>query len=378
MRVLQFVLSYSPGGRREAIATLASRLKAEGVECDLCCVDSLDCPESEIAEKFQSWWELKPKSGSESRMDQLRRIVRERQIDVIHCHCAASQFVATRTFWWKRSPPIVMTFHRSLGIESARWQDKARNAFAGMRCAAIIVGSTERWRHYTTENFIAKKKVIRIPFGIDVAKFCANSSARGNVRRELEMEENDILVGMVGHFGQEKGVDIGLRAFAECVRRSKANHLGLVVLGGGTPEQANKLHELAANCGPRVRFAGFRKDRERYFAAMDLFVHTPRQEAFGLVVAEAMSTSLPVIATDVGGVSDIVRPEDTGVLVPSEDVEAVAQAIQNLTNDREKLTRFGKRGREVATIDYAAEVYGRRHVEMYRTILEGRMVANQA
>jgi glycosyltransferase involved in cell wall biosynthesis len=378
MRVLQFVLSFSPGGRREAMATLTSRLNAEGVESDLCCVDTLDCAESDLAGKFQSWWELKPKSKSESRTAQLQRIVQERRIDVIHCHCASSQFVATRTFWWKRSPPIVMTFHRSLSIESARWQDKARNAFAGMRCSAIIVGSRERWRHYTSENFIAKKKVIRIPFGIDTDKFGASPHAREEVRRELGVSESCILVGMMGHFGEEKGVDVGLKAFVECWRRAAAGKLALVVLGTGTAEQADKLRALAVDCGSGVHFAGFRKDRERYFAAMDLFLHTPRQEAFGLVVAEAMSTGLPVIATSVGGVSDIVRSEETGILIGSEDVKAAAQALQTLTSDREKLARFGQRGREIATTDYSAAVYGQRHVEMYRTVLEGRMLTNQA
>jgi glycosyltransferase involved in cell wall biosynthesis len=122
----------------------------------------------------------------------------------------------------------------------------------------------------------------------------------------------------------------------------------------------------------RIVFAGRRADIERWFAAMDVFVHAPRLEAFGLVVAEAMATGLPVVATRVGGVPDMVREDVNGLLVDSEQPNRLADAMERLLLDGELRERYGGAGRRIAESEYSAELYARRHLQLYEDVVAGR------
>jgi glycosyltransferase involved in cell wall biosynthesis len=118
-----------------------------------------------------------------------------------------------------------------------------------------------------------------------------------------------------------------------------------------------------------VQFVGFQYRPEHYFAALDLFIHTPRAEAFGLVVAEAMATGLPVIATRVGGLLDLVRPGETGLLVPPDDPAQTAGALESLLSDTRERVRLGARASQVAAEEYGLELCASRHVELYKKVV---------
>lgn len=370
LRILQLTLSFRPGGRREAIATLARQLARQDIGCDLACVEELGCDEEVVAGLFRSQTVLR--GGPDSPVKQLRSFCREREIDVIHCHDAASQFVAARAKVLRRRPQILMTFHRTLGFESARLHDKVRNALASLACSAIVVGSRERGSHFTRENYVSAKKVVRIPFGVDTNRFHRNIAHRAAARQELGLQPDQVLIGMAGHYGEEKGVDVALRAFRQLREQSPELDAHLAVLGTGTPERQYLMRSLA---GEQVHLLGFRTDAPRWFSAFDVFFHAPRQEAFGLVIAEAMAAGLPVVATRVGGVPDLVRDEQTGFLAESEDTDSLAKSLQRLAGNVNLRQEFGVRGRETALSEYSQEEYGRRYVALYEQILARHRVA---
>jgi len=124
--------------------------------------------------------------------------------------------------------------------------------------------------------------------------------------------------------------------------------------------------------GHGVVFAGFRQDVERWFFGFDVFVHAPRLEAFGLVLAEAMATALPVVATRVGGIPDIVRNGRTGILVEPDSPVALADALEQVVRDAALRCEMGTAGRRVALAEYTVELYARRHARLYRDLLAGR------
>ena len=147
----------------------------------------------------------------------------------------------------------------------------------------------------------------------------------------------------------------------------------LVIVGEGSEERRREIEALAGACPKgRVILAGFRQDVEACFAGFDIFVHGARAEAFGLVLAEAAAAGLPVVATTVGGVPDIVRAGETGVLVPPEDPSALARAIVALVREPELRTRLGKRAREVAATEYSLELFGERYAALYADVRAGR------
>lgn len=371
--VMHLTLAFTPGGRRQAIATLLKRLPTWGVASDLVCLDELgfepnasDAPAGVVA-----CLDRRSLLDREA-VRKLAAICRQQNTEVIHAHDAASQFTAALLRLRLNKVRLLMTFHRSLGFESATRLDRLRNAFACRLSQAIVTGSRERRSHFLQENLVNSRKVVRIPFGIDTDRFRPDAGIRASLRRELDLDAETTVLGAVGHFGEEKGVDVVLRAYAALARRGTCGPTALVLIGDGTDAQRESMHALAAEIPGRVIFAGFRRDIERWFQVFDVFVHGARQEAFGLVLVEAMAVGLSVVATRVGGIPDIVRDGQTGLLASSEDHEAMATAFERLVRDPSQRATMGAEARRLALAEYSADLYAKRYAQLYQDIVAGR------
>jgi glycosyltransferase involved in cell wall biosynthesis len=297
-------------------------------------------------------------------------LCRERSIDVIHTHDAASQCIAALAGFALRGTPILMTFHRSLPKESATVSARMRNAFAGWRSAAIITGSDERRAHFLSVNYVPARKMIRIPFGTDLARFHPDSDSRAAIRRELGIKPEVMLYGAIGHFGLEKGIDVAIRSFGALAGRKPSGPVALAVFGEGPrrPEIEKLAHEVNGSPG-EIRLAGFREDMNRCMAALDVLIHVPRLEAFGLVVIEAMATGLPVVASRVGGIPELVRDNSTGLLAESDQPESFARALDRQVKERALHDEMGAEARRVALTEYGRDLYVKRHIELYQRLL---------
>ena len=172
-------------------------------------------------------------------------------------------------------------------------------------------------------------------------------------------------------------MDIAIRAFQALAGRSVPGPVALVIFGEGPRRPVlEKLAFCGGTTAPGViRFAGFRPDLHRCLRGMDVLLHTPRQEAFGLAVIEAMATRIPVIATSVGGVPDLVTDGQTGFLVPSEQPEVIADALERLLGNPELLCSMGREAQRVASAEYGSELYARRYLQLYERLLGRRAPA---
>jgi len=133
------------------------------------------------------------------------------------------------------------------------------------------------------------------------------------------------ILGSLGRLHTNKGYDVLLKALATPALVAKPWRL---VLGGDGPERASLEREAQSlGLADRVQWAGWISDRHAFFNGLDLFVLPSREEPFGIVLIEAMAEALPVIATDTDGPSYIVRDGETGLVVPRENSQALAQAI---------------------------------------------------
>jgi glycosyltransferase involved in cell wall biosynthesis len=375
IRVLHATISCEPGGRREAIFTLARRQQGLGLRPDLCCLDRLGCDPDLLTGAFDRHLVLERRGVFDrSAIQRLTQFCDEREIDVIHTHDAASQSLAALLRLNRSRIKLLMTFHRSRGIDSAAWSDRFRNMLAALPCGAVVVGSRERRDHFLHENYVPARKVVRIPFGVDIQRFHAGEALRAQTRQMLNVDDATCVFGAVGHFGEEKGIDVVLRGYAELWRRlPAAAKTKLVVLGDGSDDRRRAIETLASSIpSDRLMLAGFRQNVECWFNAMDVFVHAPRQEAFGLVVAEAMATRLPVVATAVGGITDVVADGESGILTRSEDVLGLAEAMYKLWCHREMRELMAGRSEHIARTAFTAELYARRYVDLYHDLLANR------
>ncbi|MEP1125051.1 MAG: glycosyltransferase family 4 protein [Ilumatobacter sp.] len=170
------------------------------------------------------------------------------------------------------------------------------------------------------------------------------------VREAFGLDPDAIVIIAAARLDPSKGVDTLLRAFA----RMQADHPDLIVVVCGRTnmraDYPSELRRLADESGAsdRVVFAGFRDDLPKLFAGSDIFCLPTVNEAFGFVFIEAMSSGLPVVGCRSGGVPEIVREAKDGFLVPVEDPEALAEALESLVSDRLLREKMGAAATESA------------------------------
>jgi glycosyltransferase involved in cell wall biosynthesis len=176
---------------------------------------------------------------------------------------------------------------------------------------------------------------------------------------------------LVGHVGALDNAQKGQEFIIEVARkleRSEPN-LHFVLVGGGADEAM--LKEMAAGLG-NLTFMGFKNNVGDYLAAFDVFILPSNREGIGSILFDAMELGLPVIASRVGGVPDIVHHEENGLLIDPASPDQLRQAILRLRDDAELRRAYGARGRELVKA-YTSEVMWRKYLALYESVLGTRV-----
>ncbi len=167
----------------------------------------------------------------------------------------------------------------------------------------------------------------------------ATNGARGAVRARAGFREDDVVVLFLGGDWHRKGLGIALEGFAQAVEATGSERLRFAVVGPGEP-QAHRTRARELGIADRVAFLGPTSEPRDHFAAADAFVFPTAYEAFPLVALEAAAAGLPIIATRVNGIEDLVDDGVSGYLVDRTPA-AVGQAIRRITSDESLRTRMG-------------------------------------
>jgi glycosyltransferase involved in cell wall biosynthesis len=246
---------------------------------------------------------------------------------------------------------------RALGLAAERWS-YGRGRIASL--AAVSEGvAGELRRHYPS------LRVVVTPNGVDMQRFRPDPATRGELRRAEGVGEEEIVALFVGSDWEHKGLAIAIEALARARTSSEAS-LRLWIVGRGDQNRARAQAERWG-VADRVRFFGVRSDTERFYKAADVLMLPSRYEAFPLVSLEAAACALPVIATRVNGVSELIGDDEAGFIV-DRNSQAFAEALETLTADAGRRVRAGGEARRRAssyTWDRSAESV----LQIYRELL---------
>jgi len=220
----------------------------------------------------------------------------------------------------------------------------------------------------------------RVYYGIDPAPFAEAAAgavaAREKVRGELDFGADDVVFICVARFAPQKAHDVLLRALRRALDEGPLENppLRLLLVGGDPFGDGRERAEALARelkLGAHCVFAGIRRDIPTLLAASDVFVMSSLWEGLGLVFLEAMATRLPVLATGVSAVPEVVVDGETGLLVPPADAESLARAMVELAGDDERRLELGRAGerrvRELFGLDRMVD----QTLGIYRELLEG-------
>jgi glycosyltransferase involved in cell wall biosynthesis len=279
-------------------------------------------------------------------LSQLVRLMRRERPDIVHTHTAKAGTLGRLAAFLTGVPVIVHTFHGHVlqgYFSSARTRLFIAIERALARVTTRLIAVSPSVRRELLDMKIGRPErfdVIRL--GLDLDPFLEAERLRGQLRAEIGVGPTVPLVGIVGRLVPIKGHDQFLEA-ASRIATLPAAHF--VIAGDG--ELRGVLETRAAELGlsKRVHFLGWRADLPRIYADLDVVVLSSLNEGSPVALIEAMAAGRAVVATDVGGVADVVASGVAGILTPPRDPAALAGAVQAVLADDSRRAAMGRAGR---------------------------------
>lgn len=338
-RVMQLVLSLSPGGTERLVIEICRQL-AGRVESMVCCLDEPGDWAAELEALHVPVIALDRQPGFQPSLAlQVARLITANDIDVVHCH-HYTPYVYGVLAARLANVRLVFTEHGKLSDHRASRKRRLVNPFLSMLGGRVCAVSADLKQHMVAEGF-PRRRVQVVYNGIDPGHR-PSSLERLAAREALGVPSGAFVAGTVGRLDPVKNLEVMLRAHALLLAsRPEAR---AVIVGNG-PERG-PLETLAAELGiaHAVTFTGYRSDVRALMAAFDVYVNTSKYEGVSLTILEAMASSLPVVATPVGGNPEVVIDQETGLLVAG-CARSIADAISRLAVDPRRRRRMGDAGR---------------------------------
>ena len=345
MKILQIISSKDTGGgSQEHTRILSLGLQNRGHKVKVI------CRPGSLAEAYKKnglevyTLELREKRKA---IRELVDLIREERFDVVHTHNRDGDVPGLIAAKKAGTSLIVSTIHAyinkdKLGNRKMNFPLWKYNRILKKIPHKIITLSEALRGHILQELRINPERVVTILNGVDLNRLKV-SSERNVVKKELGIPEEAKVIGSVGHLIALKGYRYLIEASVEVLKAFPETRFAMV----GEGNLRRELEELAKELRVRGNFIFTGKVAEvgNILQILDLFVHPSLSEGLPRSVMEASGVGIPVVATNVGGIPEVVRNKETGVLVPAKNSQALAKAITYLLNHPEEAREMGEKGK---------------------------------
>ena len=281
------------------------------------------------------------------------KLCRKYKIDIVHTN--TTQIMGAGAAAKLLGLPSI--YHAHSIIVSPRWVVKGMALWFKYTGDVMCANSYASAESYVKSGF-PKEKVVVLGNPVPVEAF-DKPELKGLFRKEICVGDSAPLIGIAGRVNREKKIEHFIKA------ASILSHLypqaRFIIIGGANTLEEEKylddMKKLADVCGVsnKIIFTGTRKDIPAVMNSLSVYAHARTNEGFGLVIAEAMATGVPVVAPATGGILGLVEDNITGFLVPPDDPEALAAGISTLLSNPDMAEAMGKAGKEKANRLWKAE-----------------------
>jgi glycosyltransferase involved in cell wall biosynthesis len=233
--------------------------------------------------------------------------------------------------------------------------------------ANLILAISNKVGSELTETVGFNRKIKTVPVPVDYNRFA--NAYKGNIRREMGIEQSHIVIASIGHSVRVKGWDVAIKAFVDVYK--KLPNVRMLLVGDQTsPEFYNQLTELIKQykMEDNIKFAGKRNDIPEILKSSDIFILPSRSEGMPGALVEAMAAGLPCIAAEVGGVPEVIKHDDNGLLFKRANSQELAESLIKLIKNKKLQTKLASQ----ASIDarqFNMESYVEKVFNHYQSLL---------
>lgn len=372
IRVLHLVSSGGLFGAERVIINLAKC--TQDAICYVGAVHNIHNPHLEVIAEAKKLGLYTAVFESHGKLDinavfKIKDFLLQASIDIIHTHnyksdllgfwasrLAGTKWVGTNHVW--HSTDGKLKFYETLDAFFLKFADK-------------VTGVSQEIKNDLLQKGFKDEHVAVIDNGIDIEKFKFQQSAANLKRTLFQLNEDDFVIAIVGRLAKEKAHDIFLKSAKTVLY--KYPHTKFLIIGDGPLSASLKELAIELCLSSCVIFAGIRDDMPRVYAMCDLMVNASYIEGLPMTILEAMAAQVPIIATNVGAVPNVIQDQKNGICIPPGNAETLAAALIELIEDGEKRKRFAS----AAYQDVCARFSDEHMAHQYRKIYEEILSLNQ-
>lgn len=296
----------------------------------------------------------KPVTAAPGSILKVYREIKKGQWDLVHCHGFQGGAVG-RAAAAMAGVPAIVTIHNTLQVVGpVRLGAKLAESWMREKTAWWVTVSSYLRNYAWKELGIPEARTAVIANGVQMPA-------------EIPPWQQQPVLGIVARLIPAKGIDIFIRAVQ--LLRPEIPDLKAVIIGDGPSASRLKALTEDLGLGGTVEFLGYREDVGEQLKKIAVFVLPTRSEGLGISVLEAMSMGVPVIATAVGGIPELVRHNHTGILVRRDDYGAIARSVRQLLRDKERAEAMRRAAFDNATRNFSSESMFQRTLEIYQQVV---------
>ena len=315
----------------------------------------------------------------------LYKLIRQEKPDIVHTHTAKAGTLGRIAAWLAGVPIILHTFHGHVLTgyfgKLKSWVFVYIEKILARISTRIITLSNELKKELIEMGIGREEKFEVIPLGLELKPFFDSEKYRrmfkkemGEFKKELGLSEDTLLIGIIGRLVPIKGHKYFLDAARNIISNFKfqISNLKFIIVGDGELREELEDYTKKLGIANDIIFTGFRQDLPKIYCDLDIVALTSLNEGTPVSVIEAMAAGKPVVATNVGGVSSIVKNNINGFLVNPQDVQALSDAIMKLLKDSDLRQKMGREGQGSVFPHYDISQLVKRVDSLYSSLIKMR------
>lgn len=335
--VMHIVYSNAIGGLEKVVVNLCKRLKRGNYNLSICSLTEGKFFKNELMQDGIPVFVEKKHEGIDLSLPwRLAKLFKTHNVDLIHTHNISPWLYGTMGARVAGIKAIVHTEHSNLFSNQKKL--KITERFLA-NFTNVIIADSKEVKYGLIQQGIKEEKIVIVYNGVEVNLI---STSKLVLKKRLNLPEDAIVIGTVARLVPLKNIDLLIEVSLKLFLIYP--NLRVVVIGGGP--LLNHFKRKAEKLKERIKFLGEINNARELLNIFDIFVLPSLSEGMPIAVLEAMATGLPVVATNVGGVSEVVEDSQTGFLVPSGNSNIMAEAIIKILNNPELAKTMGEEGKK--------------------------------
>lgn len=362
--VLHITFNMGFGGTEQVIRQLLMHLPKDRFTNEILCIDGKvgEIGQGLEAEHGTRVHRLERQPGLDWRLAlNIRRLIKHGDFSIVHCHQYTPWF-----YGWLGSlgtgVRLVFTEHGRFHPDTYRRKAWLINKFMALTTQHLVAISKATREALTEYEFIPRRWVQVIYNGIAPLK--ENPEKAEKLRESLGIPESGFVCGTVSRLDPVKNQRMMLKAFSMLHRDCDNNWL--LMVGDGPDSTMLKQYAVELGIAERVVFTGFQSEPGPYLAAMDVFLLSSHTEGTSMTLLEAMSLGKPCVVTNVGGNPELVNHGVNGLLVPTDNPDAMFQAMAGLQKNSDQMESMGQKAQNRFHLEFAAEQMAQQYAGCYQ------------